>query len=84
VLQLLEVGLMIHILRISWGGSIGRRILQRIYTYLKIASLGLSTSQSLADAVSEVLGLTGVRDRANGLLLEFDRHGGLNGGNKRI
>lgn len=82
-LQLAEVGLRRSIPRISgvlaFSGS-GTCFLSSIegLTYRKIPSLRLSTSQSLADAVRQVLGLAaGVRDRANGLLLEFDRHAGL-------
>lgn len=44
-------------------------------TYLEIAGLGLSTGQSLADAMRQVLGLA-ARDGADGLFLELDRHDG--------
>jgi hypothetical protein len=45
------------------------------YTYLEITGLGLSTSQSLTDAVRQVFGLA-ARDGADSLLLELDGHDG--------
>lgn len=47
-------------------------------TYRQVARLRLSTRQSLADAMRQVL-LLAAGDRANGLFLELDRHGGLEG-----
>jgi hypothetical protein len=46
------------------------------YTYLEITSLGLSTGQSLTDAVRQVFGLA-ARDGTDGLLLELDGHDGM-------
>lgn len=44
-------------------------------TYRQIACLCLSTRQSLPDAVRQIL-LLATGDRADGLFLELDRHGG--------
>lgn len=61
-----------------------RVVLQLLEVGRKVSRLSLSTGQSLADAVSKILGLTAsIGDRANSLLLEFDRHGVLDGSGER-